>query len=375
VGVDRSTGFGVAVEFKDGSVALAVSGELDSHTTPFLQAVFDGALGGDRSVADVDLARCTFMSAAGLRTLVELSRRLRILGGGCTIYSPSTMVCKMVEVTGLAGELVFDLTPVVARIERDYHDGRSRSLAASAVGATVATRLSAVSSIPANREVIDGALHLVVALVHATIGGADGVSVSLWREGQLRTVAASDQTILSMDADQYATGEGPCVDASIKGEVFHADSLAEESRWPAFVPRARELGIGAILSTPLLQDETAIGALNIYSHLPAVFRERERELVGVIARETSGILEGAAAAMSLEEQAMALQRALRTREEIAMAQGVLMERNGVAKEEAYAILRRASAATNMPLRDQAGKILLTTTHGAPGPGEASEHLR
>jgi hypothetical protein len=57
--------------------------------------------------------------------------------------------------------------------------------------------------------VIDGALGLVVELTLSCIGGADGVSVSLLRHGVLSTVAASDQTIMAMDADQYATGEGP----------------------------------------------------------------------------------------------------------------------------------------------------------------------
>ena len=36
------------------------------------------------------------------------------------------------------------------------------------------------------------------------VSGADGVSVSLLRNGVLSTVAASDQTIMAMDADQYA---------------------------------------------------------------------------------------------------------------------------------------------------------------------------
>lgn len=91
--------------------------------------------------------------------------------------------------------------------------------------------------------------------------GADGVSVSLRRHGHLATVASSDQTILEMDADQYATGEGPCVDASVEGRWFHVESLDNETRWPAFIPRAQKLGINAILSIPLLAGDRPIGAL------------------------------------------------------------------------------------------------------------------
>ena len=100
------------------------------------------------------------------------------------------------------------------------------------------SQIARITAIPADADVVDGALRLVVALARVTVGGADGVSVSLRRHGRLATVAASDQTISDMDASQYATGEGPCVDASVKGRWFHAESLDIETRWPAFTPRA-----------------------------------------------------------------------------------------------------------------------------------------
>src|SRR5688500_3917649 len=74
----------------------------------------------------------------------------------------------------------------------------------------LARSLWRVAAIPANVDVIDAALRLVVALARVTVGGADGVSVCLRRQGALTTVAASDETVNGMDSDQYATGEGPC---------------------------------------------------------------------------------------------------------------------------------------------------------------------
>src|ERR1700682_822893 len=100
---------------------------------------------------------------------------------------------------------------------------------------------------------------------------SEGISVSLQRNEVLSTVAASDQTILEMDADQYATGEGPCVDASVEGRWFHVESLEREERWPAFAPKARQLGIRAILSSPLVVEDRPIGALNIYSRTTGAF--------------------------------------------------------------------------------------------------------
>jgi len=73
----------------------------------------------------------------------------------------------------------------------------------------LAQHVGKITAVPADPDVVDGVLRLVVALARASVGGADGVSVSLRRHGRLATVAASDQTISDMDASQYATGEDP----------------------------------------------------------------------------------------------------------------------------------------------------------------------
>jgi hypothetical protein len=68
----------------------------------------------------------------------------------------------------------------------------------------------------------DIAFRLVVALAHATVDGADGASVTFSRLGQPTTLAASDDVVTAMDADQDATGEGPYVDTARTGERCHA---------------------------------------------------------------------------------------------------------------------------------------------------------
>jgi len=232
-----------------------------------------------------------------------------------------------------------------------------------------------VTAIPADTDVIDGALRMVVALARATVGGADGVSVSLRRHGRLSTVAASDQTILDMDADQYATGEGPCVSASVEGHWFHIESLDDETRWPAFVPRAKELGINAVLSSPLMTEERPIGALNIYSRTAAAFAPKDQELASIFATEASVILRDAGAAVTDDELSTRLQEALIARGVIALAQGVIMEREGVTTDEAFASLRRYSHQSNRPLQERAAEIVASTQASTPRPFDQDELQR
>ena len=225
--------------------------------------------------------------------------------------------------------------------------------------------LQRMAAIPASNEVVDGALRLVVALAAATVGGADGVSVSLERRGELTTVASSDETILQMDHDQYATGQGPCVAAAREGHWFHVESLEEEARWPDFIPRAIQGGIHSILSTPLLADARPVGALNIYSNTNRAFGTTEQELAALFATQASGILEDAGTHVPDDEIAAQLADALRSREVIAQAQGVLIALERMSANEASAHLRRMARHANITVRRLAEETVASATDREP----------
>jgi hypothetical protein len=266
----------------------------------------------------------------------------------------------VLDVNWLSGLISWEF-PTPDRIHLGPEQAGSPSAApVSAVPLEITLNLTAVAAIPANREVVDGALRLVVALARATVGGADGASVSLRRGGHLATVAATDQTILDMDADQYATGEGPCIDASVAGRWFHAESLDQETRWPTFTPKARELGISAILSSPLLAQDRPVGALNIYSRTATAFAAEEQALAALLATEASALLAHAGLGVTDDQMTIRLQDALRSREIIAEAKGVIMEREDISEKEAFDMMRRSSRSSNQPLRDGARDVVDST---------------
>ncbi len=213
---------------------------------------------------------------------------------------------------------------------------------------------------PANENVLDAALRLVVALARVTVTGADGVSVCLDRHGTLTTVAASDTTVTGMDGDQYDTGEGPCVAAATTGHWFHVESLDAERRWPAFIPRARERGINSILSTPLVSQTRPVGALNIYSLRTGAFGAAALELSSMLASRASDFLVSVAMDVSMEDLSRQLQEALKGRDVIAQARGALMERHRVASDAASSMLRRSARESGTPLRRVAEGIMAAT---------------
>jgi anti-anti-sigma factor len=369
---DRAlSNFSVAASFEDGQVVLALHGEVDVLTAPEFGAFFETMIDrGHRSVV-LDLAELSFMDASGLAVIARSADRLEVTGGTLTIRTPVALVGRLLEITGFArlvelepGESAYrrpgpeQTEGVIRELVADRGPGHSHSVTKGVVKFT---------SLHSDNELIDGALRMAVSLAGVVVGGADGVSVSLRRRGTLTTVAATDQTVSNMDASQYQTGEGPCVDASTQGHWFHAESLEEETRWPAFTPRARALGIEAILSTPLVVQARPVGALNIYSLTPCAFTLRDRELASAFAVRTSSLLSDVDVSPTNDELSVRFQGALRTREVIAQAQGVLMEREGISEQDAYVALRRFSLGNGRPLYERAENIVTSARRSPTDP--------
>jgi anti-anti-sigma factor len=366
-------GFSVTVGFEGTTAVLGVRGEVGMVRAPELGAVLGAVIDRHRAVV-LDLVELDSLDASGLAVIAQGASRLRQSGGELTIRWPSSTIHRPFALTGLDALRLELPEPNRSHLGAEQPLDGPELVPPSAPPGLVGQRRT-VTAVPADHDVVDGALRLVVALARATVGGADGVSVSLRRHGQLATVAATDQTISDMDADQYATGEGPCVDASGEGRWFHAESLGTETRWPAFTPRARALGINAILSSPLLTKDRPVGALNIYSRSVAAFGPKDQELAAVFASEASTILASAAVDVTDEQLAAGVGESLRIRQIIAQAEGVIMEREGIGEEAAYTVLRDFSQRSNRPLRERARDVVASTQWPLRGidPGPSAAH--
>jgi GAF domain-containing protein len=210
---------------------------------------------------------------------------------------------------------------------------------------------------PVGLEVIDAALRLVTTLASATVENADGVSVTLERQGRLMTVAASNDDVVRMDEHQYTTGEGPCLSAKADGRRFYIESLDVETRWPAFIPLALEQGIHSILSSPLMSADRPLGALNIYSNKQRAFNERDQGLASLFATQASDVLTRAHADIDDEQQKRRWSNGLAGRRAITLAQGVLMRDQHVSATAAERILIRSARAAQLTVLQYATRLL------------------
>lgn len=344
----------IVTSFEGSEAVLSLRGRVEHKGAFVLGASFDAAIDRHPTSMVLDLSELEFIGTAGMVAVANAERRLAEMGTKLTVRSPSELVNRLLGMMESA-----QVARMLERAPREsgpfgieqVEQRSGLSVAAQPEGPTAEFRR--MTAMPSDPDVVDGALRLVVELARALVEGADGVSVSLRRHGRLSTVAASDQIILEMDADQYSTGEGPCVDASVLGQRFHAESLDLETRWPAFTPQARGLGINAILSSPLKAFEEPVGALNIYSRTPQAFDAKAQAAAAVFAKKASVILSDAGTGMRDTQMAYRYQDALRSRKSITLATGVLMEREGVDEDEAFTDLLRLSLYQGSPLRKQA----------------------
>lgn len=216
--------------------------------------------------------------------------------------------------------------------------------------------LQQLSSLLESDDAFDRTLATVVDLSVSTLPGCDSAGITLRPNGHYKTVAASDHYTFEIDRIQYDTKQGPCLEALESGEARYIKNVSEETRWPAFRERAAREGFRSGASLPLRINGSA-GALNLYSRSEESFEDDAVHIGEVFARQASIALHNAqiyTAARRLGDQ---LNEALKTRDIIGRAKGILMERERVSDEEAFEMLKRTSQNMNVKLRDLAQRLV------------------
>lgn len=204
---------------------------------------------------------------------------------------------------------------------------------------------------------VAGTLQLTVDLAVATVEGCDAAGVFVVRDEEVVTAAASHPLVIELDTLQFASDEGPCLDAVSDGGTIYATDLADDPRWPQFGPDAARAGIRSALAFRL--SNRPISALNLYAHLPAAFGTTDRAK-GLIFATLAGLALDTAGDRADEEQRLVnLHQALKTRELIGQAQGILIERERITGDQAFDVLRRASQHLNIKIRDVASTLVET----------------
>jgi ANTAR domain/GAF domain len=208
-------------------------------------------------------------------------------------------------------------------------------------------------------------LQRIVDLAERAVDGCEAAGILLVDNGKATTAAASSALVVAIDQMQIDAAEGPCLDASTNGSTYYAADLIDDERWRTFAPLAVDAGIRSVLAYSL--SATRPSALNLYSRLPAAFGATDRAQGQLFATLARLALDSAEERASDEQRTGNLIKALRTRELVGQAQGILMERERITADRAFDVLRRASQYMNIKLREVAETLVETGESPDTGP--------
>ncbi|GAY10980.1 GAF and ANTAR domain-containing protein [Pseudonocardia sp. N23] len=184
-------------------------------------------------------------------------------------------------------------------------------------------------------RVLDACISLVDGCTH------DGITARTPR-GQVAPRARCPLA-RALDTLQYDLDEGPGPQAIRESRTIHAAELATDPRWPRFGPRAADLGALSVLTCRLFTGDRATAAINLYGTAPHAFTTNDEIAAAVIAAHASVAIDSVRTRTQLAE-------AIRTRQLIGEAVGILKERHQVSSQQAFNRLRAASQDLNVKLR-------------------------
>ena len=128
--------------------------------------------------------------------------------------------------------------------------------------------------------------------------------------------------------------EGPCYAAVTDERFVLVNDIAHASDYPRYGARAADLGVRSQAAIQLIHDGERAG-LNLYARRAGAFDRSTVQLAELFATQAAALLEYA-------EQVEQLSEALHTRTDIGTAVGIVMERYGIDRNQAFAFLVRNS---------------------------------
>lgn len=198
------------------------------------------------------------------------------------------------------------------------------------------------------KRVTTAAVQVLPDVEHASI-------TVLHEDGTLSSSAETSAVVTEADARQYELREGPCYEAATEQSHVVSGNLAADERFPKYGRVAAEAGLRSQAGIRLFESRRARGALDLYSSKVGAFEDLSM-LAGLFASQ-------AALALAYAAEVSDLRRAMRTRETIGKAVGIVMERYQLADDRAFAFLTRISQNRNVKLNQVAEEVIAANESG------------
>lgn len=216
-----------------------------------------------------------------------------------------------------------------------------------------------------SQETVDTAVRLVTTLAQTTLPGTVGAGVTLVDErGRKTSAAATDAVTERADSLQYELDEGPCLSAWATRSMVRLDDASRDERWPRWTRAVTPLGVQSALSVPMVADGTTLGAIKVYGDRVGAYGTHAEEVLTMFAGQACILLANVLSLNHANRLTEQLREALRTRDVISTAKGIVLAQEGGGEEIAFDRLVRMSQQRGRKLRDVAESIVQAASRRA-----------
>ena len=227
----------------------------------------------------------------------------------------------------------------------------------------LAAAFARMSGLLLSEQTVHTSLSLITSLAQETLSGTVGAGVTLVDEqGRKTTAAASGPIVQQADKVQYELDEGPCLVAFAQRHAVRIDDLSADRRWPRWADAVLPLGLRSSLSVPLVAGDVTRGAVKVYSDRPGTYGERDERLLAMFAAQATVLVANVQAYESAGRLSDEVKNALRDRDVLAMARGLLMARQQIPEESAFRMLVSLAAQRGVPVGTVASELLRSTSN-------------
>jgi ANTAR domain len=235
----------------------------------------------------------------------------------------------------------------------------------------LADRAAALLSLAAATE--ERSLSQLTALAASQVAGCAAANVTVWRNGQLTSQAASHPDLSRLVAVQVAAGRGPLLDAvasedqaaagaggaggsgAARGPVVICTDTLTETRWPEFSAAALRMGVRCSVS--LSYRGQAVVTLTLVGLRPRALDPDQLQLAELLVSYGGAIVGAVADYGDSRRVADQLQDAADSRAIVDQAKGILMHALGCSADEALERMREVSQRSNIRATEVARRVI------------------
>lgn len=315
-------------------------GEVDLSCLELLDPIDTAAAAASGGDLHLDLSRLTFVDGAALDRIAAVARTLGDKGKLRLLRPQRSVERSLRRIAGpqQLDNLVFSRIRTVLPETPDPAERQD------------------LAKILVSDHSPESACRLVAGLA-ASVPGTLAASIVMRNRDSLLCAGFDSPLGENLANAEIAAGEGPCTDALESGVRQTTASLVTETRWPDFARVAMHSGIASVLAEPLMVSGSAFGTLALFGGRENVYRREESNEAAGLAARGALVIANAILYWQEVEHARQFREALESRAVIDQAKGVLMAREAISAEEAFATLLRASQASNTKVRDLAQNLV------------------